>query len=121
MEANSYIVYINNLNYARSPFIRDATREIKVTKEEYLKVQRVNTAKAWKWDEELNTFLLVDNPNNQALRLARKRECFELINRSPLWFNSLTAEQQQELQEWYQAWLDVTETKAIPSKPTWLK
>lgn len=121
MKTELYSVYINNLNYVSSPFIRDATIEIKVSKEEYLKVQRFKTTKAWRWDEELKTFLLVDNPNDNALRLAREHECFDLINRSPLWFNSLSKEQQQELQNWYQAWLDVTETKSIPVKPDWLK
>ena len=36
-----------------------------------------------------------------------------------LW-NSLTEQQQNEYNEWRQAWLDVTETKAIPEQPTWM-
>jgi hypothetical protein len=43
------------------------------------------------------------------------------MNRSPLWFMSLTSEQQKEVTEWYQAWLDITETQEVPEKPSWLK
>lgn len=63
------------------------------------------------------------------LRQRREEECFVYINRGELWYNRLTEEQKQELQTWYQAWLDVTkETNKnedgkyiIPTKPTWLK
>jgi hypothetical protein len=57
----------------------------------------------------------------QALREQRESECFSIINRGQLWYNSLTEEQLTELQVWYMAWLDVTETKIIPTKPSWLK
>lgn len=118
---NTYIVYINNLNYAASPFVRDANRKLEVNEEEYNKIKSFRTGYAWQWDEEQATFKLVTSPTDSALRLAREIECFNLINRSPLWFNSLSSEQQLELQTWYQAWLDVTETKYIPTKPEWLK
>lgn len=65
------------------------------------------------------------------LRFRREQECFSIINRGVLWYNTLTTEQQQELNTWYQAWLDVPqvyqETKPkdietiIPTKPNWLK
>lgn len=65
------------------------------------------------------------------LRARREQECFSYINRGALWYNTLTSEQQQELNTWYQAWLDVPqvyqETKPedietiIPQKPIWLK
>ena len=54
------------------------------------------------------------------LRAQREIECFPIINRGALWYNTLTEEQEAELQVWYQAWLDVTETKVIPEKPEWL-
>ena len=66
-----------------------------------------------------------------SLRTRREIECFTYINRGILWYNTLTTEQQQELNTWYQSWLDVPqvyqETKPaniesiIPTKPTWLK
>lgn len=55
------------------------------------------------------------------LRALRETECFEVINRSTLWYNTLTEEQKVELDTWYHAWLDVTETLVIPEKPEWLK
>lgn len=66
-----------------------------------------------------------------TLRARREEECFSYVNRGALWYNTLTTEQQQELNTWYQAWLDVPqvylETKPsdietiIPEKPSWLK
>ena len=55
------------------------------------------------------------------LRARRETECFPIINRGRLWYDSLTSEQTQELNTWYQAWLDVTETLEIPQKPIWIK
>lgn len=117
----SYIVYINNLNYVKSPFILDAERPIEVSETEYLKVQSFKSEYAWRWNEDLETFEEVVNPNLTALRFAREIECFKLVNRSQLWFNTLSPQQQTEVQEWYQAWLDVTETGQVPTKPEWLK
>lgn len=57
---------------------------------------------------------------NMLLRIRRQGECFTYINRGQLWYSNLTEEQQRELQQWYNAWLNVTETKIIPTKPTWL-
>ena len=55
------------------------------------------------------------------LRCRREIECFSIINRGQCWYNTLTEQQKLELQVWYQAWLDVTETLVEPTKPTWLK
>ena len=55
------------------------------------------------------------------LRRLREIHCFSVINRGQLWYDTLTETQKQELKVWYQAWLDVTETKVIPEKPSWLK
>ena len=54
------------------------------------------------------------------LRERREKECFAVVDRSPLWYNSLTVEQRSELQTWYNAWLVVTETLVVPDKPEWL-
>ena len=54
------------------------------------------------------------------LRSQRKNACFPYINRGYLWYSKLTEEQKEELDTWYNAWLDVTETKVIPEKPEWL-
>lgn len=57
-----------------------------------------------------------------------RQECFAIINRGELWYNRLSESQKQELDVWYQAWLDVTEDTnkdengnyIIPEKPSWL-
>lgn len=56
-----------------------------------------------------------------ALRERRQAECFPYINRGPLWYESLTAEQRSELASWYSAWLQVTESLEAPVKLSWLK
>ena len=55
------------------------------------------------------------------LRVQRQVECFAIVNRGKLWYDNLTEEQHQELDNWYEDWLKVTETKVIPIKPSWLK
>ena len=54
------------------------------------------------------------------LRMKREHECFSVINRGVLWYNTLTEQQRLELDAWYKEWLDVTETLVIPTKPSWL-
>ena len=54
-------------------------------------------------------------------RKQREKDCFPIINRGELWYERLTDQQREELQLWYQAWLDVTQTQTIPVKPEWLK
>lgn len=54
------------------------------------------------------------------LRAQREKSCFQYVNRGYLWYNRLTDTQKDELDVWYQAWLDVTDTKVIPDMPEWL-
>lgn len=61
-----------------------------------------------------------NNRQLTSLRDQREKICFPYINRGELWYSKLSAEQREELVVWYQAWLDVTDTKAIPVAPTWL-
>lgn len=58
--------------------------------------------------------------DKDVLRKRRERECFPIINRGVLWYNCLTIEQKAELNGWYHAWLNVTETGVIPVNPVWL-
>ena len=57
----------------------------------------------------------------EALRIQRESECFPIINRGELWYQSLTSAQITELSEWYNAWLDVTETMTVPEALSWVK
>lgn len=55
------------------------------------------------------------------LRSRREKECFSYINRGSLWYNKLNEEQKNELQTWYDEWLNITDTFTIPTKPEWLE
>lgn len=54
------------------------------------------------------------------IRRLRGNRVFPIINRSAFWFNSLTEEQKQDIQNWYQEWLDAPENLVIPERPAWL-
>lgn len=74
----------------------------------------------------VNGKLLATEPTEKGtaldiLRRQREIECFDIVNRGMVWYDTLTAEQKQELAKWYRAWLDVTETRQIPQRPSWLK
>lgn len=80
--------------------------------------------------QDVEIFVPTEEQILEDLRMRRERECFSYVNRGALWYNTLTSEQQQELNTWYQAWLNVPqvylETKPedietiIPAKPIWL-
>ena len=54
------------------------------------------------------------------LRSQREKACFPYVNRGEMWYSRLSADQKDELNVWYQAWLDVTDTKVVPEAPAWL-
>lgn len=54
------------------------------------------------------------------LKKRREEECFSVINRGKMWYDQLTEEQYLELRQWYFDWLNVTETRIIPTRPAWL-
>lgn len=56
----------------------------------------------------------------KRLRRQREIECFTIINRGPLWYERLTTGEKEELRQWYQEWLDVTDTLKIPNPPSFL-
>lgn len=64
-------------------------------------------------------------PDNETikenLRYRRGQECFPIINRGELWYSRLTEQQRAELDIWYTAWLDVTESLSPPEMPAWLE
>lgn len=57
----------------------------------------------------------------EQLRATRKKKCFEVLcSFNPMWYQRLTQSQRADLENWYNAWLDVTETLVIPTPPDWL-
>lgn len=74
----------------------------------------------WVFDESKKS--LVDKERQaMVIRFRRDEECFPVINRGGIWYDTLTKAEKDELLEWYQAWLDAPETGIIPEKPSWLK
>jgi hypothetical protein len=71
-------------------------------------------------DEQYVSVLLEEKQKKQLRRL-RESECFKIINRGILWYNTLTEDQKKELDTWYHQWLDVTETLTVPEVPTWIE
>lgn len=71
------------------------------------------------YDEEQNT----ENERKALcveLRERRETECFSFINRGQPWYDRLSDTQKSELKEWYDGWLEITETLTVPEKPSWL-
>lgn len=86
----------------------------------------IDTFRAYKYE---NGILILDKDKLEilngerivnGLRHKREKVCFPYINRGYLWYSKLDDGQKEELGAWYQAWLDVTETKVVPEAPTWL-
>ena len=71
------------------------------------------------FDNERNP-LLEQEQLKEAFRQRREQECFSVINRGQLWYESITLPQLLELRAWYKAWLNVTDTMVVPEKPAWL-
>lgn len=83
--------------------------------------------RAYKFDgnkinrDDKQAIIVKDENEKELLRVRRLKECFPIINRGDMWYKSLSDEQEKELNIWYKAWLDVTETKQVPNIPKWLK
>ena len=71
-------------------------------------------------DKEKILNMPIEHAKN-VLRSLREKECYPIINRGKLWYDTLSDWKKVELQTWYKAWLDVTETFVIPTKPSWVK
>lgn len=113
-------VKINSKGYLESPYISDATKEIEITDEQWQKMSSFPKYHNWRYLDGEWKLECLDEDN--WLRLRRQRDCFDFIDqKSQMWYNMLTEEQNKELKEWYQAWLNVTDTRVMPTKPTWLK
>lgn len=74
---------------------------------------------AWRYIEADDDFALIPLLDDNTLRNRRQTECFDRIdNKSVLWWNSLSDEDEAEVKQWYNDWLNVTSTKVIPELPT---
>lgn len=114
-------IMINGDGYVGSSFIKDATNVIEIDDKIYSIIKTCEYGYVWKYDFNNKQFEKILLNDNKILRNLREIECFSILdNRSKLWYDNLSEEQLSELKEWYKAWLNVTETKVIPEKPSWL-
>lgn len=65
-------------------------------------------------EEELKARTLAE------IRSRRQVECFNIVNRGKLWYDKLLPAQVEELNRWYEAWLDAPETLVTPKRPYFL-
>lgn len=56
----------------------------------------------------------------KQLRIKRAKKCFPVINRGKLWYDKLSYEQLMELSDWYECWLNCTETLIAPDDLDWV-
>ena len=80
---------------------------------------------AWKVENgELVNMRYEETPTEEIqaeIRSIRENEVFPIIDRSKLWYESLSDKQIIELRKWYKDWLNAPRTLSIPEKPKWLK
>lgn len=57
-----------------------------------------------------------------VIRARREAECFAIVNRGAVWYTFAvnTDKRRQQLQAWYEAWLDAPQTGIIPVCPDWI-
>jgi len=128
METKKKIYYDNDgWVCERYPYdipIEDEKQFIEASETDFNKTLACKNYHAWRVkDDKLVEDEYKKTPEEEIvaeLRRAREAVCFPIINRGQLWYATLTDEQTQELTEWYDAWLNVTETKTEPLKPEWL-
>lgn len=70
--------------------------------------------------KEMGNFISEKDIGIFRLRRKREKQCFSIINRGKIWYDTLSEEQIKELSIWYKAWLDVTVTLVEPIAPSWL-
>ena len=57
----------------------------------------------------------------QHMRNIRREGVFSIINRGPLWYETLSPDQLAELRAWYAAWLNYPATGDLPPTPACLE
>ena len=71
-------------------------------------------------DEVESVTVYVQDSPADIIRRRREEICFPVINRGKAWYKLLTREQEDELDAWYQKWLDAPESLTEPATPEWL-
>lgn len=116
-------IEVNASGYLYGPYTKkldgEIPNEVEVDDETIQKLSTFPEGHNWRYVN--GEWILEELLSEDILRSRREYECFRYINRGNAWYDLLTEQQKIELKEWYQAWLNVTDTKVIPEKPSWLK
>lgn len=113
-------VYVNKNNLLDFDVNNLERKEIEISESTWETISSCTLFHNWKYEDGKWTQICIDKQG--YLRLIRNQECFNFIdNKSTLWYNSLSSDQLKDLTDWYNAWLNVTETEIVPEKPSWLK
>lgn len=121
MQKLTISLQINKDGYLIGPYFQHSDSDIDVEVDEDLYAKLSSFPGGFNWRYVNGEWKLEELLSDEILRSRREYECFIYINRGGPWYDLLTEQQKQELKEWYQAWLNVTDTKVIPVKPSWLK
>lgn len=114
------IRYINSDGWLQSPYFHDCKIKLDVSEEDDKKLNNFQKYHNWRYKNNQWALECIDEDN--WFRLQRQRKCFDVIdNKSNMWYQLLTPEQNTELKQWYQDWLNITKTKVEPKTPIWLK
>lgn len=109
-----------------------ATAEVEMSESEMLVVS--NDLNHYALDVDSNTLIYIAPTEEElalqaeedaathlnSLRKRREDECFAVVDRGHFWYAKLSTDQLVELNLWYDAWLNVTETLIIPEAPSWI-
>ena len=106
------------MNFAN---LENTIRTYEAEKAQKIAAVKEKGKEAWDEYEDIQVYHpYTDEGYKDYLRRERERICFPVINRGAAWYARLTDEQNEELQAWYQAWLNVTETLVKPKTPSWI-
>ena len=112
-------IKINKQGFIESPYISDASIEKEVDDGTYDMIMSCKIGMNWRLIND--EFIMVNVLEDKVIRERRQIECFNFVdNRSQLWWNHLSDERKEELNKWYEAWLNAPETRIIPEKPSWI-
>lgn len=74
---------------------------------------------SWRWNPAAQTWEYDQSKTDQNARKIRETLFAEVDKVNPMWFESMTAEQQQQVREYRQAIIDLTDQPGWPRDITW--
>lgn len=79
----------------------------------------INGSAKYRWDWHTHAWILDAVASDRAARDFRQQLLLQVDRVNPIWYASLTAQQQTELQDYRQALLDITDQSGYPTEIDW--